>query len=929
MSHRFGPPALLLLCLSPVARAGEPNLPNLPIESYRLANGLKVVLHRDATVPRVTVCVAYHVGSKDERAGRTGFAHFFEHMMFRGTKNVPNFDVPLQETGGQSNAFTNEDVTVYHETLPGSYLERALYLEAERLAFLPSALDQEKFDTEREVVKNERRETYENVPYGLAEETLLATVFPKGHPYSWSVIGSMADLNAASLKDLKRFFLEYYHPGNASLCLAGDFDPATAKALIAKYFGPLAAGKTPERAKPVPTPPRAARLTLADRVSLPRLYWAWPTVADDHPDSAPLDLLANILTDGDASRLERALVIDGRVAKDVSSSSDTKEIAGLFTIDATAAEGKELKDVEAVLIKEFERLKHEPPTQLELTRALAKFEKKTYSSLTAPLHRAYALAIGFLEKDDPAYYRRDIARYFQVTPADLKRVAETYLVADKVVLAIEPMKPGQPKGEPVTVGPPPATSREPEVADRTPAQGPDWSKLPGPAPSGEYHPPAYVRKTLSNGLEVWVVPWKTLPIVTARLIVPVGTGDDPAGKAGLAGLTATLLSKGTKDKSTVELAEELEGLGVSYSCVADNDDTTLGFNVLVRNLDPALRLLTPMFTAPRLDPADFEREREIHLSDLLQGPDEVGWIAQRAFRALLYGQDHPYGRPVDGFVESVKAITLDDVRSFHAAHFAADRSKLVIVGDVDPEALIARLEAVLGGWKTKGPAPSPRPGAKVKAERGVIYLVDKPGAVQSVLRIGRHWVDRKDPRYFATSIGNHVFGVDFLSRLNMNLREKNGFSYGAGSTFVYRRTGSVWLASTSVNAEATAPALKELLGELEAVAGPRPLTTEEIELGRDAVSRSFPESFEDPDSIASVLDSIAVFDLPADYLATYLAHVRGVPADLVRTSFAEVARDEGRVVLVVGDRRAIEPRLKALGLGEVRVVDPDGKPLAR
>jgi len=924
------PPALLALALVPTAgRSAEPALPHLPVESYRLANGLKVVLHRDASVPRVTVCVAYHVGSKDERAGRTGFAHFFEHMMFRGTKNVPNFDVPLQETGGQSNAFTTEDHTVYHETIPSEYLERALYLEAERLAFLPSALDREKFDTEREVVKNERRQSYENAPYGLAEEALLASVFPQGHPYSWSVIGSMADLDAASLKDLRRFFLEYYHPGNAALCLAGDFDPAAAKALIAKYFGPLAAGEAPTRGRPTPTAPRSARLTQADRVSLPRVYWTWPTVADEHPDSAPLDLLAEILTDGDASRLHRALVLDERVAKDVTAAHEGKEIGGRFEIRATAAEGKALREVEAALARELDRLKSDPPSQVELTRALAKFEKTNYTVLTPTLTRASIFATGFLEKDDPEHYRREIARAFLVTPADLKRVSERYLTNAKVVLEVVPMAPGATKAEAVKAGPDAGPAVDAEVTAREPAPGPDWAKLPGPSDPREFRPPGFVRRTLSNGAEVWIAPWRTLPIVAAQWIVPAGTADDPEGKAGLATLAATLVTKGTKYLTATELAEELESLGVTYRCSADNDNTTLSFSVLARNLGPSLKVLGRMFTEPRLDPADFARERDLHLADLLQGPDSVNWIAQRAFRALLYGPGHPYGKPADGSVATVKAITLDDVKAFHAGRFAADRAKLLFVGDVEPDALVASLEAALGRWTTKADAPAPRPAPTTRPEPGVIYLVDKPGAVQSVLRVGRRWVDRTDPREYAATIGNHVFGVDFLSRLNLNLREKNGYSYGAQSRFVYRRTGSAWVAASSVRGDATAPALKEMLAELDGVSGPKPLSEEEVALGRGAVTRSFPESFEDPGSIADIMESVAVFGLPPDYLANYLARVRDVPADEVRRVFVDLGSKGERTILVVGDRKAVEPGLKALGVGEVRPIDPDGKPLAR
>ena len=581
--------ALVLLLLAPAASFAQEKspIPDLPIESYVLPNGLKVVLHRDPSVPRVTVCVAYHVGSKNESAGRTGFAHFFEHMMFRGTKNVPNYDIPLQETGAQSNAFTSEDLTVYFETVPASFLDRALYLEAERLAYLPTALEQEKFATEREVVKNERRQSVDNVPYGLSEESILAKAFPKGHPYSWSVIGSMKDLDAATLNDLTRFFVEFYHPGNASLCLAGDFDPAQAKASIARYFGPIPAGP---HVKPVvaDTPPLKRTITLAekDKVTLPRIYYAWPTVGEDDPDAPALDLLAAVLTDGESARFHKALVREARVANDVDASSDTKEVAGLFTVDATAADGKTLDELTAALDTALADLARNPPVANELTRALAKFETSTFGGLTSPLRRAVTLSTNFVKKGDPTYYRKDLARYYKVTPADLARVAKKYLTPDKVVLSIVPAKPGEPKGAPEQVGPLPGPVAEGAVTPRVPKDGPDWSTLPGPAAAPEWHAPKYVRKTLSNGMELWVVPWKTLPIVQASLLIPVGTADDPAGKAGLATLTASLLDKGTRSKTDTELAEAFEELGVTISTGASVDTTSVGFSVLARNLKP-------------------------------------------------------------------------------------------------------------------------------------------------------------------------------------------------------------------------------------------------------------------------------------------------------------------------------------------------------
>jgi zinc protease len=918
---------VFLAALNPLAaQAAEPEAPKLPIDAYRLPNGLKVALSRDPSVPRVVVCVAYHVGSKNERAGRTGFAHFFEHMMFRGTKNVENYDIPLQESGAQSNAFTSEDLTVYFEVVPSNYLERALYLEAERLAFLPSALNQQKFDTEREVVKNERRSTVENQPYGTASETLLAHLFPAGHPYSWSVIGSMADLNKASTDDLKRFFAEFYHPANATLCLVGDFDPEQAKAWISRYFGPLAKGPEVKDVSAPAAPSKTEHLEQTDHVQLPRVYWAWPTVADDDPDAPPLHLLGEILGSGEASRLYRALVLDKQVARDVSVSSDTKGIDGLFTIDVTAAPGHKIDEIEPVLKAEIERARTTKPTAEEIQRAQAKFEKSIYAQLTAPLSRAIVLATGYAEHNDPDYYRRDFARYFKVTADDIERVARKYLVPDKVVLVINPSGSAEPKRETITAGPRPSDAPEPSFADRLPDAGPDWSKLPGPTEPRPFKAPAILRRKLSNGLDVWVSPWHTLPIVACRLVVPAGTGDDPAGKSGLATLTATLLDKGTKDKTATELAEALELLGTSTKFAASVDNTQMGFSVVTRNLGPALDLIGPMLAAPRFDPKDVDRERELQLVDLLQGPDSPHWIAQRALRALLYGQNHPYGNPADGFPDTVKRITIDDIRGFHSKWINPAQGTLIVVGDVEPDALVKTLESSLCVWAAHAVATRKFPGEEPRIEPGVAYLVDKPGAVQSVLDVCRRWVDRKDPRYFATLVGNRILGGDFLSRLNQNLREDHGYTYGAQAVFIYRRRGSVWVVNSDVQTPATAPALKETLAELDGLRKDRPLTAKEIATARDAEARSFPESFEDPSRIAGQLLEMAEFDLPADYLDTFLDRLKATTDEEIQQAMSAVVDPASRLVLVVGDRKAVEPKLKALGFKDVKVVTYDGKP---
>jgi zinc protease len=919
--HRALVPFLLLAL---PAFAQEVRLPQLPVESYRLDNGLKVVLHRDTTVPRVTVCVAYHVGSKDERQGRTGFAHFFEHMMFRGTKNVPNYDIPLQEAGAQSNAETSEDLTIYYETVPSHWLERALYLEAERLAYLPTALDQEKFDTEREVVKNERRQSVDNVPYGLAEEVLLSNVFPAGHPYSWSVIGSMADLNKATLDDLRRFFAEFYHPGNACLTLVGDFDPQQAKALIDRYFGPLKAGGKRRQVVAENETAKAQRLERSDKVQFDRVYWAWPSVAEGHADAPALDMLAAVLSSGEASRLYRALIRDRYLAADVDATNDSKEIAGLFTIDATVAEGETVDAVEAELTKQLARIQAGPPDASELARARAKLETAFLASLTPPLHRAKVLASSFVQYDDPDRYRKDFERFFRVQPADVTRVARKYLTPEKLILVIEPAE-GEPKNPPIVAGPKVADAQQTEPTARVPSGNLAWSQLPGPARPGAFHAPKIERRTLSNGLDVWIARRTTVPLVQAQLLVPFGTADDPEGKSGRAALASATFDKGTTRLDSADFTEALEELGAAVGVGGGLDTTSFSFTTLARTLEPMLRLFGELLTSPRFDTDDFQREMELHLAKLQQGPDDVNWIASRAFRALLYGKDHPYGNPADGYLETVTTLTIDDLKEAHKRFVRPKGSHLIVVGDVDPDALVKLLETSLAEWTGEAPAPSPRPEPNTKPGPGVAYLVDKPGAVQSVLAIGRRWLGRNDPRYFATLIGNRVLGGDFLSRLNQNLREKHGFTYGAGSTFSFRRTGSVWMASAQVRADATAPALRELLGELDGVAKDRPFTHEELAVAQDSELQSYPERFEAPGTLLAVIREMVEYHLPPDYLETFLEKLGGVGPREAIQAMGDVVKDEDRLVLIVGDAKSVRPAIEGLKrFKELRPVSPDG-----
>ncbi len=899
-------------------------VPQFPIESYVLANGLQVALSHDPAAPRTTVCVAYHVGSKNERAGLTGFAHFFEHMMFRGTKNVPDFDVPLQQAGGSPNAFTSEDMTVYFETVSNDYVKRALYMEAERMAFLSSALDQHKFDTEREVVKNERRQRMENQPYGLADEAISTYVYPKGHPYSWSVIGSMKDLNNATLDDLRQFFLEFYHPKNATLTMVGGFDTEVAKKWIATYFGPISRGPDVQRPTAATVMATARRVIQKDRVQFPRVYWTWPAVAESASDAPALDLLAMLLADGDASKLKHALVVQSQVAVDTDAANETSEIGGLFKITATVAEGKTVEEVEALIDKTLKHVQSSGVSDSELTRVKAKYRTDMLTGLTSPTQRAFVIAMGLAQHHDPHYYQSAFTRYESVTVRDIQRVAQKYLVNDKVVLVVEPVGADEEESKAALAGPLPGEQQHEKLQPREHVSGPDWATLPDATERKPFVPSAFQQGTLSNGLEVWMATWHTLPLVSTQLLVRTGSANNAAQQAGLAALTAELWDQGTQDLTSTQLAQAVDALGTSINVSSGTNTTRLGFTTESRSFAQMVELTGGMIAAPRFANDDFDREQKLQLSDLASGPDSASWIAGRVFPTLLFGVGQPYSLPRDGYNDTVEKLSIEQVRSFYADHFTPRNSVLIVVGDFEPDHVMKLLEDKFSTWQGVAPADH-APAAKPVSVAGTVYVVDKPGAVQSVIAVGRTWKGRDDDSYLATRIGNRIFGGDFLSRVNQNLRQRNGFTYGARSVFRFYVHGSNWNLTTSVRAEVTGAALREVFNELRDVGQKRPLTDAEVNVAKSAIMSTFPQSFETPSSIASSLGQLAIYQLPHDYYQTFLDRLQSTNAAATAKAMTELVDPSQIRTLVVGDRKIIVPKLKEAGFDSIEYLDTDGR----
>jgi zinc protease len=920
--------AVLLVARAPeraeAQQAREPQIPDLKVEKYTLPNGLDVILHEDHTIPVVGVNIWYKVGSKNEEKGRTGFAHLFEHMMFQGSQHHDKeYFAPIEKLGANINGSTNQDRTNYFETLPSNGLELALWLESDRMGFLLPALTQAKLDNQRDVVKNERRQRVDNVPYGQTYERMLEALYPEDHPYHHSTIGSMADLSAASREDVANFFRRYYNPNNASLVIAGDFKPEEAKRLVEKYFGPLPKGpEAPKMAPNVPKLTEPKHIQMTDKVALARTQLAWPTVQLGHPDEAALDILAEVLGQLDKeNRLFRALMYDKQLAAGVSAMHPTQQLSGTFGVMITARPGEKLDDLVAIADAEIERLKKEGPTAEEVAKAQTIKESDLILGLQAAGRKADFLNSYNVNFGDPLAYKDEMRRSFAVTPEDVKRVANQYLTANRVRLDVTPG---------------PQSERPPEVAVDRAGQKDitvelaevkdtfDRSIMPKVEGNPDFTPPPVVRRKLSNGLEVIVAERHELPILTLNLVLKGGANLESDGKQGLADLMADLLTEGTKSRNALELAGALSEIGSRLSASSGRESSSLSLTTLTKHTDKALELFSDVLLNPSFPEKELERLRKQKIAGLLRRPDNPTQIASIVFPKILYGGKHPYGR-IDT-IETVKGLSRDDVVKLYDRLFHPNNGALIVVGDTAPDAIVAKLEAALKDWKPGEALPDTAVEAP-EPKASPLYLVDKPGSAQSVLAVGQVGVPRGTPDYFPIVVMNTILGGQFSSRINLNLREEKGYTYGARSEFVFRRGPGPFVAQTSVQTAVTKEALSELVRELTEITKDRPPTDAELANAKDRLVKGFPSRFETTFGLANQLEDLVLYDLPNDYFTTYQDKIEAVKkADVARVA-AERITPEKLTILVVGDRAKIEPGLKSLDFGKnIQLLDPEGNP---
>ena len=890
-------------------RAAAPAVPDIAYTKYVLPNGLTLLVHEDHKAPIVAFNVWYHVGSALEPAGKSGFAHLFEHLMFNGSEHYNDDYFKAVEPIGATdlNGTTNNDRTNYFENVPTPALDRVLFLESDRMGWLLGAVDTARLNEQRGVVQNEKRQG-ENQPYGGVEENIESHTYPVGHPYHHTVIGSMDDLNSASLEDVRTWFKNYYGPNNAVVAIAGDITPEVAKQKVEHWFGNIPPIDPISRPKAdIAKMSRPSRGWMQDRVPQARIYKVWNvpgfgTAGDDY-----LTLASDILTTGKNSRLYKRLVYDDQIATDVNAYVDDRELGGQFYIQATARPGHSLDELEKAINEELERFRQSGPTAAELQRAktgeragfLRGIERIGGFGGTSDV-----LASNMTYTGDPEHYKVSQQRIATATAADVQRVVKDWLDDGVYTLDVEPY---------------PSLAASSDSADRSSVP------QPGAIPAPKF--PQYSVDTLSNGLQVIVAQRSELPLLRLSLLVDAGFAGDQGGTPGTASLTASMLDEGTRTRSALAISDQLQRLGATLGASANVDLNTVGMSLLKENMDSSLALFADVVLHPSFPAADFKRLQQQQLARIQREKVTPVQTALRVLPELLYGANHAYGQPLtgSGTEAGVKSLTPADLAHFHATWFKPNHSTLIVVGATTMQQIKPRLERAFAGWKAGSiPAKNIAPVAPKSGRE--VYLIDRPGSQQSIIFAGELAPPKKNPQEIAIGALNDVMGGSFLSRINMNLREDKHWSYGAFTLLLDARGQRPFVAYAPVQTDKTKESVAEVVKELQDIVGSRPVTAEELARAKGDLTLSLPGQWETAAAVANSLGEIVRFGLPADYFSRYAGQVQALTLPEVQAAADTLVHPGHLVWVIVGDRSKIEAGVKE-ALGNVQLLDPDGKPV--
>lgn len=899
----------LLIAPNPLAAASlkaEYQEYEMSIEAsqFKLSNGLTVVVHEDRSAPLVNVNLWYYVGSKNESDGKSGFAHLFEHLMFNGSENFnDDFFKATQRIGATSqNGTTDVDRTNYFQTVPKAALDSILWLESDRMGHLLGAIDQKKLDEQRAVVKNEKRQG-DNKPYAKASDLIMRAMMPVGHPYAHSTIGSMEDLDAASVDDVHEWFQTYYGPSNSVLVLSGDITLAEAREKVEKYFGDIAPGM------PVSQPVNwvvkktgTVREVAYDRVAQPRLYRVWNVSEYASRDTDYLQLLGHVLAGDKNSRLYKRLVLDEQIATNVSASVWNRVLGGQFMIVADVKPGGDITQVERIVEEELNRLLAHGPTEAELARVRTTTMASFIRSMESISAKASLLAESQTYLGNADDWKVGFKRYCEAAPQQVQSAGKAWLTDGDYVLHILPFGDLSASGK-----------------------GADRSSMPIPTSIASATFPNAERATLDNGMKLVVARRGGVPLVNMTLVLDTGVPTDFATvKLGTGSFAMSLLDEGTTTRSGEQLVDALANLGATLQSGGGGETSSVSLSALKPTLPDALGIYADVVLNPAFSQADMDRLKGQTLAGIASSKQDPSRMASRLAPTLLFGPDHAYGRLMTE--ADVKALGREDIAAFHGRWFHPNNATLIVTGDTTLAAIQPLVEVAFAKWKP-GKVPVTFVPTSAEANKPAVYLIDKPGTPQTVIRAALVAPPRRDGNAIAREALNTVLGGSFTSRLNMKLREEKGWAYGASSSIGGGRGPQVFSASASVQADKTAESMAEIAKELAGIAGSQHIDADELAAARDEMSLGLTGAWATSGGIGNYLMDQQVYRLSDDYYANYPGKVAEIMPDAVNAEAQNLFGNSQLTWVVVGDRMTIETGIRALGLGDVQVINADGNPV--
>lgn len=907
---------------------GKKSKLSIEYEKYQLSNGLTVVLHQDKSDPIISYAVQYHVGSSREVSGRTGFAHLFEHLLFSGSENVEKgrFDKTLENAGGSNNGFTTRDITTYFEVFPKNALEKVLWLESDRMGFFINSVTQQALSIQQNVVQNEKRQSEDNSPYGFTNYVICKNLYPQGHPYSWEVIGEMGDLKNASIDDVKKYYETFYGPNNATLVLAGDFEIADAKKLIEKYFGEIKShGEVTVRQSMVPSLKNDIRLSHEDNfANVPEITMVWPAPQAYQKDAYALDFLARILSVGKKAPLYKVLVKDKNLTSRVSAYNNAEELAGEFTINIRANEGRSLKEIESAIKEAFAMFEKDGITENDIERVKALSEKGFYNSIDNIMSKSIQLASYNTFLNDPGFINKDIENIMAVTLNDVMDVYNKY-IKDKPCVVTSFVPKGM--SDAIAENSVKADIKEESITEASQVEinsdaKEDFAKTqssidrtvePQSGSEPDVKTPTVWRTKLSNGIEVVGIENKELPLVNINISIKGGIGQDKIELPGVTSLAVSMMQVGTKNKTPEMLEEAIELLGSSINFYTGKEEIAVYSSTLSRNFDKTVALIKEMLLEPRWDSVEFKLAKTKNRNTIIQQNAQPRSVANLQFYKLIYGDKNIYGYNSIGTPESVDKISIDDLKSFYEKNFSPSVTQINIVGNITKEEVLNALKPLEMEWNQKDVALNSYP-TPSSPEKSKIYFIDIPGSRQSVVYIGYLALSRENPDFPKAEFINYKLGGAFTSIFNQILREEKGFTYGANSYFSEMKTPAPFITSTMVRSDATFETVKIIKEEMEKYR--KGITPEDLQFIKNCMIRSNALNFETNNALLGMLTTMSKYNFPDDYMKKEQDVIKGMTIEEHKAITEKYINPDKMFYLVVGDAATQLKPLKSIGFGD-------------